>query len=66
MTKTNAFLTTIGEMIVTAAVEDPDLTFENIREMHTTVKGAETLRLMVRDDLGGAADVIATALFDNL
>jgi hypothetical protein len=62
MTKTNAFLTAIGEMIVTAAIEDPGLTFENIREMHTTVEGAETLRLIVRDDLGGAADVITAAL----
>ena len=27
---------------------------------------AEMLRLIVRDDLGGAADLIAAALMDNL
>jgi hypothetical protein len=34
--------------------------------MHSTPEGAEMLRLIVRDDLGGAAAIIAAALWDNL
>ena len=64
MTHTNAHLIIIGEMITAAAFENPENTFENIQEMHSTPAGAEMLRLMVRDDLGGAADVIAAALMD--
>jgi hypothetical protein len=66
MTHTNAHLIVIGEMLTSAAFEDPERTFENIQEMHSCPAGAEMLRLMVRDDLGGAADVIAAALMDNL
>lgn len=54
-------LTTIGEMI-SAAAQDPR-TAENIRTMHQTAEGAEILRLIVRDDLGGAASIIADALW---
>lgn len=57
-------LTVIGEAI-TEAASDPR-TSENIRTMHTTNEGAEILRLIVRDNLGGAADVIANALWDTL
>ena len=64
MTRTNAHLIIIGEMIVAAAFDDMPTTAENILEMHSTPEGAEMLRLMVRDDLGGAADVIAAALMD--
>jgi len=53
-------LTAIGETI-TEAASDPR-TAENIRTMHATGEGAEILRLIVRDNLGGAADVIANAL----
>ena len=37
-----------------------------IRNMHRTPEGAETLRLIVRDNLEGAADKIADALWGNL
>jgi len=60
------FLTAIGEMIVAAAITDPVLTADNVREMHSEEKGSETLRLIVRDNLGGAGDVIANALWDKL
>ena len=65
MTNT-AFLSAIGEMIVAAAITDPELTAENIRLMHNEEQGSETLRLIVRDNLGGAGDVIANALWVNL
>jgi len=63
---TNAHLIIIGEMITAAGWEDTERTCENILEMHSTPEGAEMLRLMVRDNLGGAADIIAAALWDNL
>jgi hypothetical protein len=66
MTANNAHLIVIGEMLTAAAFENPENTFENILEIHSTPEGAEMLRLMVRDDLGGAADVIAAALMDDL
>ena len=59
-------LTAIAEMIAAAALELPITTAENIVKMHSTPKGAEMLRLIVRDDLGGAAAIIAAALWDNL
>ncbi len=61
---TTAALTMIGDAIRESAA-DP-LTAENIRTMHQTAQGAEILRLIVRDNLGGAADIIAAALWDNL
>ena len=61
---TTAALTMIGESIRESAA-DPR-TAENIRTMHQTSEGAEILRLIVRDDLGGAAAVIANALWSNL
>jgi hypothetical protein len=64
MTRTNAHLIITGEMITAAVFEDPERTFENIQKMHSTPEGAEMLRLIVRDDLGGAADAIAAALMD--
>jgi hypothetical protein len=57
------FLTTIGEIIVSASKTEPELTATNIRLMHTQEKGSETLRLIVRDNLGGAGDIIANAIF---
>ena len=61
---TTAALTMIGDAIRESAA-DPR-TADNIRTMHQTSEGAEILRLIVRDDLGGAADVIASALWVNL
>ena len=37
-----------------------------IREVHSTPEGAEVLRLIVRDNLAGAADKIANAIWANL
>ncbi len=39
---------------------------ENIRQVASTVSGAEALRLIIRDDLMGTADLIADALWANL
>jgi hypothetical protein len=61
---TTAALTMIGDAIRESAA-DPR-TGDNIRTMHQTAEGAEILRLIVRDNLGGAADIIANALWDNL
>ena len=61
---TTASLTMIGDAIRESAA-DPR-TADNIRSMHQTAEGAEILRLIVRDDLGGAADTIANALWSNL
>mgnify|MGYP003650850235 CR=1 FL=1 len=57
-------LTTLAEMIVDAAA-DPR-TAGNIRTIHRHPHGAEMLRLIVRDDLGGAGKVVADALWDAL
>ena len=51
-------------MIVDAA--DDFRTADNIREMHKHPQGAETLRLIVRDNVAGAADVVVNALWNNL
>jgi hypothetical protein len=61
---TTASLTMIGDAIRESAA-DPR-TADNIRTMHQTAEGAEILRLIVRDDLGGAADIIANALLAKL
>jgi hypothetical protein len=53
-------------MLVQAAFEDFERTAENIQEMHTTEEGAEMLRRIVRDDLGGAADAVAAALWPSI
>jgi hypothetical protein len=54
----------IAEMIVQSA-NDPQ-TKINIQEMHKHTQGAETLRLIVRDNIAGAGDIIANALWENL
>ena len=64
MTRDPKLLALLGEMITASAFEDMPRTAGNILEMHSTVEGSEMLRLIVRDDLGGAADVIAAALMD--
>lgn len=63
-TLSTAALTMIGAAI--AEVGNDPRTAENVRQMHSTPEGAEILRLIVRDDLGGAADTIANALWVNL
>jgi len=57
-------LTLIGAIIREAGATAR--TVDNIRQMHSTPAGAEILRLIVRDDLGGAANIIANALWDAL
>jgi hypothetical protein len=54
----------IAQMIAESA--NDSRTAHNIREMHKTPQGAETLRLIVRDDVAGAANVIANALWGGL
>lgn len=39
---------------------------EWIRMLHETTVGAEALRRIVRDNVGGAADAVADALWINL
>jgi hypothetical protein len=54
----------IAEMIVESA--NDSRTKINIQEMHKSPQGAETLRLIVRDNIAGAGDIIANALWVNL
>ncbi len=56
-------LTMLGEMLTEAAAHGMPRLAENIQEMHSTTEGAEMLRLIVRDDLGGAAELVTTALW---
>ena len=63
---TTATLTLIGATLASVAEVEPIRIAEDIRTMHKTDLGAEILRLIVRDDLGGAANVIANALWVNL
>ena len=39
---------------------------ENIRQVAASANGAEALRLIIRDDLMGTADLIADALWSDL
>ena len=57
---------TVDQLIVTGEVICKVFTPEMIRYMHSLPGGDEELRLIVRDDLGGAADKITSALWDNL
>lgn len=41
-------------------------TADNIRAMHQHPQGAETLRLIVRDDIAGAGETVANTLWQNL
>jgi hypothetical protein len=56
-------LTAIAEMIAAAALELPITTAENIVKMQQSAEGSEILRLIVRDNLGGAAPIITNALW---
>lgn len=62
----NQHLIVLGEMLVTAFWEDTERTTECVKEMATTEEGQEMLRKIIRDDLGGAADVISAALWEDL
>ena len=57
-------LATLAEMILDAAADHR--TAGNIRIIHRHPHGAEMLRLIVRDDIGGAGKVVADALWDAL
>jgi len=59
-----AVLTLIGATI--REVGNDPRTADDIRQMHQHPGGAEILRLIVRDDLGGAASIITDALWVNL
>jgi hypothetical protein len=65
-TATLTKLTLIGEKIANAAETDPILLGMILNEVHSFNHGAEILRLIVRDDLGGGANAIANALWVNL
>lgn len=52
----------IAELI--ASAPDDSRIAENIREMHKHPQGAETLRLIVRDNIHGASDRIVNALLN--
>jgi len=58
------------QLTVTAEIIMELFTPRMIRELHSIQgagdSGAEILRLIVRDDLAGAADRITSALWDNL
>ena len=44
----------------------PNAADGHVRMLHQTADGAETLRLIVRDNLAGAGEIIANALWANL
>ena len=44
----------------------PNAANGHVRMLQQTPEGAEMLRLIVRDDLAGAANIIANALWGNL
>ena len=46
--------------------ENPTIARGHVRFLHQSVEGAEMLRLIVRDNIAGAADIVADALMDNL
>lgn len=54
------------QLTATAQIIRDLFTPEMIRNMHSMGNGSEILRLIVRDDLEGAGDKIANALWDNL
>ena len=62
MTKTEA--TALAIAVVHANC--PNAADGHVRSLHQTEDGAETLRLIVRDNLAGAGDIIVNALWGNL
>jgi hypothetical protein len=57
-------LTAIGQAIRETA-DDPR-TADGIRSLQQTEQGSEILRMIVRDNLGGAGSIIADALWSGL
>jgi hypothetical protein len=62
MTKTEA--TALAIAVVHANC--PHAADGHVRLLHQSEDGAEMLRLIVRDNVAGAADIIANALWHNL
>lgn len=66
MTFSAETLTILGETIVARSATDAMGVAVSIRTLHLSTDGAEALRQIVRNDLGGAAGIIADALWVNL
>jgi hypothetical protein len=62
MTKTEA--TALAIAVVHANC--PNAADGHVRSLHQSSEGAEMLRLIVRDDLAGAGEIVASALMGNL
>ena len=60
---TTETLIIIGNAFVSQGAIDPEGIANDIRTLQQNVNGAEILRLIVRDNLGGAANIIANALW---
>ena len=56
----------IGRAFVSQSAIDPEGIANDVRTLQQNVTGQELLRLIVRDDLGGAGAIIANALWVNL
>lgn len=54
------------QLTITAQVINNLFTYRMIVNMYSQPNGDEILRLIVRDNIAGAADKITTALFDYL
>jgi hypothetical protein len=54
-------LPTIAALIVNVLTEDQAT--DLVLDMHNTEEGSEALRLIVRDNVGGAGEFIANALW---
>jgi hypothetical protein len=54
-------LPTIAALVVNVLTEDQAT--DLILDMHKTEEGCEALRLIVRDNVGGASELIANALW---
>lgn len=59
-------LTAIGEALITASAVAPLQTAADIRKLQGSSTGSEILRLIIRDDHGGAAALITATLWPSL
>ena len=66
--RTNLMTQTEATALAIAIVHSncPNAADGHVRMLHQTAEGAETLRLIVRDDLAGAGNIVADALMGNL
>jgi hypothetical protein len=66
--RTNLMTQTEATALAIAIVHSncPNAADGHVRMLHQTAEGAETLRVIVRDNLAGAADIVADALMGNL